>query len=193
MPEISIFLLAAGTYVATQTDAMLVYMSLLLSGDGAAARRGYLLCHVVVIVMSVALGTGAAQIPPELIRWLGLVPIGVGLWMLLSPQAEGDAKADGNAEPRASSSLAHFATFMAMSVDSAAVAAALFADTRAQSDGAILVGLLAAVAGLFWLADLAHRKGADYTRLIALADRFAPYIVILAGLYVLLDTGADIQ
>ena len=185
--------LVAASYAATQIDAVVVYVALALSGHTEGLKRAYAVCHVTVIGLAYLLSLGAAQIPAGSVRYLGLIPLGIGLWMLYQQRRESPASETSESRKVARDGSAYVASFLALSVDSVVVAASFFADSGPASDFAVTVGLFAGVALLLWLASWASQKAQSDGGLLARAEKIAPYFVIAAGIYVLLDTGTDIQ
>ncbi len=185
--------LVAASYAATQVDAVVVYVALALSGHAVGVKRAYAVCHALILCLAYLLSLGAAQIPAGSVRYLGLIPLGIGLWMLYQQRRDRAALETPGPLRVAKNGSAYVASFLALSVDSIVVAASFFADSGPASDTSVAAGLLVGIALLLWLACWASGKAQGGWGFLARAEKIAPYFVIAAGIYVLLDTGTDIQ
>lgn len=171
-----------GAHLLTNIDNAAVLLA-----AGALAGRSIALIAFVGVQLIVLFGAGligdalATAVGPAL-RWLGLIPLALGLKELFW-------KGDGEAVSSRTGLLANAAIFASLSMDSLAVLLALFADSTEAFDTAILLGSAASIVLIAALVSLLGQ------RLGPLADRLAPlapFAMIAAGIYVILDTGTDI-
>lgn len=171
-----------GAHLLTNVDNAAV----LLASGTVAGRRVALLAFVgvqfAVLFGAGLIGDALATAADSALRWLGLVPIALGLRAVIARRANTSLSTG-------SGLLANAAIFASLSTDSLAILLVLFADSTEIFDTAILLGSAAsilAIAGLVSLLD--QRLGSLASRL----EPLAPFAMIAAGIYVLLDTRTDI-
>lgn len=194
MPElwqdlVTALILAFVTYASTNLDNLL-----LLSGlaAGRADRRpisyGFLGATILTAAISVTFVLLSWFLAPGVIRYLGVVPIVLGSRMLIArPSAEGKPAASALTTPGVALVL------LANSTDTIASFGPLFA----ESEPVVVAGLLAgfAVMAGLWLALIMRLSGSSALggRTAAGLQRLTPLIMIAVGLYILADTGTDLQ
>jgi len=69
--------------------------------------------------------------------------------------------------------------------------AAFFADTAAVLDRHVLLGALVAVAGLVTAGTLLARSLGQNRKVQRFFEKLSPFVMIAAGIYILLDTATD--
>ena len=164
---------------------------LMLAGASREHPRPYAIAFFAVLgvaiglALMVSLGVDVAL--PRVIAWAGLLPLSMGIYEL-RPRNEISAGRGS----RAALPLAAFAlTLAANSLDTLVVQTVVFTDLEAGYHGAAAVGSLTAaalIAGAGFV--LLSRRGAG-SRLLAAAARIRPWILILVGILILMDTGFD--
>jgi cadmium resistance protein CadD (predicted permease) len=164
---------------------------LLSTGDPERARRFAQLFFVIlatVVLAALGLSFGVELILPAFLAWVGIVPLAMGLFAFLPRK-----KTSGENPARAMSLIGTATLLGANSLDTLAVQMALFSDLATAYHAAALIGSLVSAALLSTTAFvlLSHPKGA--VRLIPLASRARPWILIAVGILLLMDTGFDIQ
>jgi cadmium resistance protein CadD (predicted permease) len=180
-------LLAFLACLATNIDNLLLVLS------GGSAARARLDAAAFLAVLSVAVGLalmisfGIDLGMPRAIAWVGLIPLAMGFYEL-RPRPCGET-AGAAALPLGALTL----TLTANSLDTLLVQTVLFADMATGYHAAALAGSLAAAVLLALCAYvLLSRQGAT-ARLLRLATRARPWILIAVGLLILMDTGFDTQ
>jgi cadmium resistance protein CadD (predicted permease) len=172
-------------HAATNIDNLALMLAL---GPASGPRRvalGYVAAQALVIAAAVAVGAGAEALPASALGWFGLLPIALGVRALLARGGEA-------AGPRGRLAFgALVATFLGLSADSFAIVAGLLADSAATFDPWALGGAAASVAAFAAAGMLAGAAGGAFGRVAARLDRFAPFVMIAAGLYMLADTLTD--
>jgi len=182
-----VFATALVACAATNLDNMLLVMA----GSGFKQARGHIAVFVlglaVVIGLSLLISRGVDLAMPAAIAWIGLVPLSMGIYEL-RPRRVGGEKTSSALQTAALA-----LTLFANSLDTLLVQTALFSDIAAEYDAVALAGSLAA-AVLLALAMLVllSRPGAT-ARILALAPKARPWILIGVGLLILMDTGFDAQ
>ncbi len=185
-------LLAAGLAITLGTNLDNLVVLTALAGalaDGARqGRRALWIAAALVLAAAWVLSLLAAGLPAHHSRWMGLVPLGLGLfagWRAL----RGGASAD-EAPVAAGGSMV--ALLLVNSTDTLATLTPLLAETASPLRLAIVVGMAMGTAVL--AAVLGRVLGHD--RLRAALERhgawLAPLIMICVGLYILADTGTDL-
>lgn len=190
LDELAFAVSAAAAQIATNLDNFAVLLALLLTVGKNRAVAGYLLSQLVMLSAAMAVAFGADQaMPGGLAGYLGFVPLVLGLRGAVRMLV----KTPGGAGPRLSSKsgvLGTTALFLVLSFDSFAVMAPLLADSAPGYRLWALGGAGAAVAGLAATAVMAAgRAGTWAVRL----ERLGPFVMIAAGIYVLMNSGTDLQ
>lgn len=192
MNDLTVFALAAGSYVATNVDNLALIVSWMLAGSMSGSRlfAGYAIGSVVILLASVLLGLSSAIIPVQWVGYLGAVPILLGLYTL------GGLLRSGNGQNRTMPGNAAIAgiatTLVANSVDTMVVFAPLLADSRSEIDYVIVGGFIVVAALWFRVASLLSHHAARLEVITRLAGWLAPFIMISVGIYILVDTATDV-
>lgn len=192
MDELTIIALVAGSYAATNVDNLTMLVSWMLAGkiSPAGIASGYAIATVAVLVVSAILGLSSSVIPVELIGYLGVFPIGLGIYSLIGQIRGGSRQAD--AEPGSGAALGIAATLTANSADSIIVFSPMLADSMQVIDLYIASAFVAVAAAWFWMAKVASRHAARLDAVTRLAGWIAPLIMIYVGIYILMNTATDV-
>ncbi|SPJ29747.1 cadmium resistance transporter [Falsiruegeria mediterranea] len=191
MDLIAFGLSAAVAQVLTNIDNLAALLALSLVVGKWRAIAGYVAAQAVILTLALAVAVGAEQLAPSNVGLLGFIPIGLGVrgvWQQFRNADEEQAEAFS----RSSSLLMTSLLFLSLSMDSFAVMAPLLADSGPLYRFAALVGAVVAVLALgavgLAFALTACATG-PWTRRF---ERLAPFVMIAAGIYVLLDSGTDL-
>jgi cadmium resistance protein CadD (predicted permease) len=188
--------LAGVTFVSTSFDNLVILLGLF--GHPGFRPRDVVAGYVgsVLLVAGVSAGAGAVShlLPARNLQWLGLVPIGLGVLYgirTVRGRTPGEVHVR-RPRPGAGGLVATVLVTLASSADSFLVYSALFADTRTGLSPVILVTL--GICAWAWTA--VARRLVSRPLLRARATRVAggvlPVILILVGLYILVDTPTDV-
>ncbi|VTZ49939.1 Cadmium resistance protein CadD, predicted permease [Methylocella tundrae] len=195
---------AAISYGSTNFDNMVV-----LSAYGARpgyhpsfVRLTFVLVCVTVLAVSLALARAADALPAENIRYLGLIPIGLGGYQLMQLIVSqlGMSRA-GRAdeligEPRGPIGLYAYLGFatvlLANSSDSVSVLTPLFADLKPAFVPACFIAAMAVAILMSALAALLARHPVSRSLLEKMAKWILPFLLIAIGALILTDRPADI-
>lgn len=193
LDELAFALSAAMAQTATNLDNFAVLLALLLTVGKGRAVAGYALSQALMLAaaMAVALGTDQAM-PGGLSGYLGFVPLALGLRGALRMLL----RTPGDAAPRLSSKSRVFGTtalFLALSFDSFAVMAPLLADSAPGYRLWALAGAVLAVALLAGAALTAAGAASAAGKWAARLERTGPFVMIAAGIYVLMNSGTDLM
>jgi cadmium resistance protein CadD (predicted permease) len=193
MYELTLIALIVGTFVSTNVDNLAILVGWLLSGrvEQSHVAAGYALSVTTVIFISAVLGLSSQVIPVQWIGWLGIVPILLGIYALVS-QFRGTADAD---VPEVSGNAAMFgvaATMIANSVDTVIVLAPLLVDTQDHIDPVLIGGFALMAVAWFVLASLLSRSAAKMEVIQRVAAWIAPLIMIAVGFYIISNTATDV-
>ena len=176
--------------LATNLDNLAVLLGLMLSLPRRVAVAGFWVAQGIVLAVAYVAATGASDAFAARVGYLGAVPVALGLWQLWSQWRAPTDDAPALDGKRSLGMVV--ALFLSLSVDSLLVMTPLLADSSGGFRLAALVGAagMAALAGggAAWL----FAPGGALPRVIPRLERLAPVIMILAGLYVLSNTGTDV-
>jgi cadmium resistance protein CadD (predicted permease) len=196
---VELIALVAGSFVATNLDNLLLLVVLL----AATARflpilAGYVLSSLVILAIStvgVALGD---WLEPGAVGYLGVIPIGLGLYTLQRRGSDTEVAIPGYAVAGAGAGagamrlgMGSFALMLGNSGDSLALLVPLLAESSRQFLPAVLASWVM-MALLF--AGLALYIGANERLAKRIDDRGSlviPWVMVAVGLYILLDTATD--
>ena len=185
---ITALVLVPVAYAATNIDNLLIMASL---GAGRASRRNLITGFVVASLAVLAVASSAMFIdrivPPEVLGYLGFVPISIGVYLLLFTGNVGLTTAGrGTAWPAISGLL------LANSGDTIFAVGPLFAESGRDARLGLAVGFaLVATVWLLLILTLSERVARSAV-LARLGHRIAPWMMILVGLYILSDSATDV-
>lgn len=185
---VTALLLVPIAYAATNVDNLLIMASL---GAGHANRghlvAGFLVASgVVLLVSSMAMFIDRIM-PPEVLGYLGFVPISIGTYLLLFTPARA-----GSASSRAISWPAIAGLLVANSGDTIFAVGPLFAESGHDARLGLTIGF--ALIATIWLLLILNvsQRVARSEMLSRLGPRLAPWMMILVGLYILSDSATDL-
>ena len=185
---ITALVLVPVAYAATNIDNLFIMASL---GAGRASR-GQLVAGFVTASCAVLLIASMAMfidrvLPPDVLGYLGFVPISIGAYLLLFTGAQAEQPASG-----ATSWPAIAGMLFANSGDTIFALGPLFAESGSGARLGLAVGFaLVATTWLLLILNLAERV-ARSDLLSRLGHRMAPWMMILVGLYILSDSATDV-
>jgi cadmium resistance protein CadD (predicted permease) len=185
---ITALVLVPFAYAATNIDNLFILASL---GAGRA-RRGQLVAGFVVASCIVLLVASMAMfidrvMPPDVLGYLGFVPVSIGVYLLLFTSAQVEQPAGRTTAWPAIAGL-----LIANSGDTIFAIGPLFAESGSDARTGLAIGFaLTAALWLFLLLKLSERV-ARSELLSRLGHRIAPWMMILVGLYILSDTATDV-
>lgn len=192
MTELTIITLVAGSYAATNMDNLTILVSWMLAGkiSSAGIAKGYAIATVAVLAISFLLGLSSNVIPIELIGYLGVIPIGLGIYTLIG-QIRGVSQQD-DSDAGNGAALGVAATLLANSADTIIIIFPMLADSQAIIDLYIVSAFVVAAAAWFWMAKIASQQAAKLDAVTRVAGWIAPLIMIYVGVYILMDTATDV-
>ncbi len=185
---VTALLLVPFAYAATNVDNLLIMATL---GAGRASR-GHLVAGFVIASCTVLLVVSMAAfidrvLPPEVLGYLGLIPIGIGVYLLLFSAARPETATD-----RETTWPAIAGVLLANSGDTIFALGPLFAESGSDARLGLALGF-AMIAALWLLLILGATKRVARSKWLgSLGYRIAPWMMILVGLYVLSDSATDI-
>lgn len=193
---VAILAVSITALLATSMDnlAILVALYARFRGRALLVTLGHLAATAVVVVAAWFLGESAAYVPIDYVGLLGLVPLAIGLyWLYRLLRGNGEAPASPAAGIRGGTVIAAAAMSLAgNSVDTVLTMAVVFADSKREVDGLVLLGAMLAA---LLLAELARRAVANPALgpiVERYSQRIAPFVMIGIGVYVLANTATDI-
>ena len=181
----------AVAYALTNIDGLFAFFAIATSGRYRQALVGFLLAQAVVVAAAYIAGAGVTLLTPQALGTLGLIPLSLGLWEVWKNTKRTEVTAD-TAKP-AHSIFSAGTIFVALSADTFILMAAFFADTAAVLDRHVLLGALIAVTGLLIAGTLLAKSLGRNRRVQRFFERLSPFVMIAAGIYILLDTATDPQ
>ncbi len=192
MSELTIIALVAGSYAATNMDNLTILVSWMLAGkiSFAGIASGYAMATIAVLVSSTILGLSSNVIPVELIGYLGVFPIGLGIYSLIGQIRGGSRQADANTGNAAALGVA--ATLTGNSADPIIIFSPMLADSKGIVDLYIVSAFVVVAAAWFWMAKVASQRVAKLDAVTNVAGWIAPLIMIYVGIYILMNTATDV-
>ena len=175
-------------YAATNIDNLLIMASL----SAGRTSRGHLVAGFIVASCAVLLVATMAVfidrlVPPEMLGYLGLVPISIGAYLLLFGAANTQPTNGGYATWPAVSGL-----LLANSSDTVFAFGPLFAESGSDARLGLVLGFVA-IATVWLFLILGAAKHVASSRILSrLGYRLAPWMMILVGLYILSDSTTDV-
>jgi len=190
MLDYVLFAISSGiAVISTNLDNLAVLLGLLIVMDQRRAIAGFAVAQVIVLAAATAIASGLNQSGvPNWIGYLGFVPLvlGVrGIWR----QTRADDTQDVPVGGAATSVLL---LFLSLSFDSFAMITPLLADSSVGFRVAAIIGALCAAALLVGVASWGAPRAKSLGPRIARLDRIAPFIMVLVGLYILINSPTDI-
>ncbi|TCL09273.1 cadmium resistance protein CadD (predicted permease) [Shimia isoporae] len=175
-------------HLLTNIDNLAIMAGMILTLGIWRTTVGYLAAQVIMLGAAMLLAEGLESEVPNAVGYLGLVPLLLGFTALARQWRGGEDAKHSFDRMRV---IAVIALFLSVSLDSFAVFAPLLADSTdsyraAALGGAAVSALLLAIVGL----AVTRATGGLITRVVRL-DRFAPYVMIAVGFYVLMNTATD--
>ncbi len=201
---LTMVVLAAGTFAATNVDNLVLLVGWMLSGRVPRHHIfiGYGLGMGALLAIAFGLGFSSNAIPVQYLGYLGIIPILLGAKMLVDLRREsappgGALQFAGDVDtvqrPATQGSIFAIAsTQLANGVDTILVFSPLLADSRGDIDYLIVGCFVVMVAVWFGVAQLLTLH-ASRLKGVAIAGRWlAPLVMILVGLYILDNTATDL-
>lgn len=192
---------ALGSFLSTSLDSLAFLVPAISSGMARTRSivAGYLLALGLIVVVSLGVAlVGADRMPVET-GWLGLLPLTMGLAMLGRRMAGepdpivGETESDARAPRPVNGTRQAAVVTLSMSGDNLGVFIPLFIDGTVVSDLVVVGTLVGAGVGWAWFARyLGTRPGLQtWSRLWG--PRIMPFILMAVGLFILSDTGLDLE
>ena len=185
---ITALVLVPFAYAATNIDNLFIMASL---GAGRASRgqlvAGFVVAScIVLLVASMAMFIDRVM-PPDVIGYLGFVPISIGVYLLRFARAQ-----VGQPASRATAWPGIAGLLIANSGDTIFAVGPLFAESGSDARTGLAIGFaLIALAWLLLILTISERV-ARSALLSRLGHRMAPWMMILVGLYILSDSATDV-
>lgn len=191
---LALLLLVAGSFAVTNVDN-LVLMVVLLGAQPeskASVTLGFIIGAISVLCVAALGAVLGANLDPGIVGYMGFAPILMGFYLfyrrwrppLTDTQDSGTAR-------QVSGILATSVLMFSNSADSIAV----FFPLLAESSGESLLWVVSAflIMVLLWaaLAWQVSEQPALARRIESMGEKLVPWIMIMAGTYILLDTGTD--
>ena len=174
---------AALALILTNLDNLALMVALLARLSRARVLAAWMGAQAVVLLAALIVAAGVGTGAPAQAGYLGVVPILLGLWELF--RRRGDARPRGVSASRL---LALVLTFLSLSADSLSVIAPLLAEA---APGYRVAGLIGAGVAAVAMAMAGLLAAGLSQRLRAALERLAPWVMIAAGVYVLMNTATD--
>ena len=196
MPLVAMFVLVSSGFVATNLDNLLLLVVLQASSrQPLLVLAGFLASSAAILLVASGGLLLGSMLDPSLVGFVGVVPLGLGchaLWQRrLADLDRVPEQLDDAGQGAASIFINSTLLMLSNSGDSLAIFLPLLADTSVHLLPAVVVTWL--LAALLW-AWLAHRISGNRSlaaTLERLGARWLPWMMIVIGSYILLDTITD--
>ena len=182
------FGLGLTAYAATNLDNFLLLGTLIAGGARReAVAIGFFSAASLVILFSMSFTALSYVVPPAALGYLGLVPIALGIRAFLLP-----GSATESATQLQTGAFSVALILAANSVDTVVTFAPMFAESEMVVRLALMVGFATAAVVLISLVLRSAQRLSRLNDKGPVAQRIAAVVMILVGIYVLLDTGTDL-
>ncbi len=186
--EIAFALSAGMAQILTNLDNLALLFAVLPLLGVRRAIASYVLAQIIVLGAVFAIAAGASGLLPRWTGYVGVIPIALGLWTLWRRHG---GQSDVAAPPAVAGFGLTLVMFLGMSGDSLAVMTPLVIDSARSYRIAVLLGASGAIVIMAVCAALLSRV-ADRAQVVATrAEAVSPYVMMLAGAYVLWDSATD--
>ncbi len=184
-------------FLSTSIDNLFLLVTLSLHSKYGTnkVRAGYLLAIVLMLIICLVLAQSAQLMPEKLIPYIGLVPLGIGLYelyQLIINKEDSSSFAHEGLEAGKGTVWAIAIIMLTHSWDSIGVLAPLFADTKTT----LLPWMAASVVTTGILLILTGQWAVSHPRvrqiLAKIAPKILPFLLIGVGLYILTNTPTDV-
>ena len=196
---LAIIPIAAGAYVATNLDNLTLLVTLLARFKirSWVVCCGYIASTFALGLIGFWIGTAAENAPVEYLGLLGLLPMTIGVIGVVkifrghdevNTLKEVEVEVDG----ALGVFITAFITQISNGTDTVVTFAALFADSTSSADVLIAVSLAAMAAVFVAVALYGVRHPALSGWIERNAHRVTPWILILVGAYIVVNTATDL-
>ena len=184
-------------FVSTSMDNLflLVTLSLHPKYGIARVRIGYLIAVLIMLGICLIFAQGVQQLPVDYIPYIGLVPLGIGLYELYQLIRGKKPETAGNPEIPDAKRGTFWTVALIMiahSWDSIGVLAPLLSDTRPGLVSWMAISVVAAASLLTLVAQRAVAHPKIRIQLERFAPKILPFLLIGVGLYILTNTSTDV-
>lgn len=196
---LAVVLLAVTAFASTNIDDLAI-LAIFFSNRRYAARNvviGQYLGVGALVLISLGLALAATAVSSDWLRWLGVLPIVIGVkWFFDARKASGEN--DDDAATRAAlqsgpttyglrSSLTVAGVTFANGADNVGVYVPMFASSSTAETAAI-AGIFGAMIGVWCLAGyLLTRNPVTGEKIAGIAGKIAPFVLIAIGLAIILE------
>ena len=194
MPEIwqdiaTGFSLSLIAYAATNVDNFLALVGVTAGGTRfRPISLGFAIATAFILVLATSFSVLSFFVSPQIVRYLGLVPIIIGIRMLARGDGVSDSAVCGQITASSVSVL-----LAANSMDTVATFGPLFAESESIVRLSMIVGYVVTATIMIW-AVFHLSRGVDTVLGSGKAIQvLAPLVMIGVGCYVLLNTGTDLE
>ncbi|WP_306142641.1 hypothetical protein [Roseibium sp. MMSF_3412] len=179
----------AFAYALTNIDGLFAFFAIATSGRYRQALIGFLFAQMLVVTGAYVAGAGVTFFTPHALGYLGIVPLSLGVWEVWRNMSRcGD---DADALKAAHSIFSATVIFVALSADTFILVAAFFADTAAVLDRHVFTGAIVAIMGLVIAGTVLTKSIGSNQKVRRFFETLSPFVMIGAGIYILLDTATD--
>lgn len=180
---------AAFALIATNLDNLAVMIALMLTTPRSRVLGGFSAAQVTVLGFALAVAEGVETAIPGWTGYLGVIPLGLGLWGVWANWQAGEGFTP--TKRIKGTFLASFLLFLSLSTDSFAVFAPLLADSTNAFRVSALIGAGLAALALSLLGLTLSQSAKPGGKMVERLERFGPYVMIAVGLYILSNSGTD--
>jgi cadmium resistance protein CadD (predicted permease) len=174
-------------YAATNMDNLLIMATLGANTNNRGSLvAGFLVASIGVLVISSMATFIERVVPPEVLGYLGFIPLSIGLYLLFFTRSQAEESTSRSTAWPAVAGL-----LFANSGDTIFAIGPLFAESGSDARIGLAIGfVLIAAVWLFLILNVSQRVARSEI-LSRLGPRLAPWMMILVGLYILSDSATD--
>lgn len=188
-----IFAASAGLAILlTNFDNLAVLFGLLRPLGALRAVFAYVVAQALVLAAALSLAEMAGDVLDLHVGYLGVIPISLGLFSIWRSRRASPDDEIANVQQGAANLVMALVTFLIMSVDSFSMMVPLLTDSAASFRMAAVVGAGGMILLMGTVALAVSGLAERVQNVVRRAEKIGPYVMILAGTYILLDSATDV-
>ncbi len=181
--------LALFALLSTNVDNLLLVVAWHSGKSARLISLLFLTTMMVVVFLAFQISLAVDYSSPPFMAWVGVVPLGMGLYELIRRNSSQSTEKPGSAQTKA---LALIVTLLANSGDTLVIQATLFTDLATPAHVAGMLGSFLGALSLAVLAFIIMSSPGKNRVWLERLSRVRPWLLMVIGILILMDTDFDI-